>query len=414
MINIHPAYNDAVTIIKPITVSIPTSNPNEDMSVYKGERQPDRHIKWVDPIPLRAKTEKDSSLSRGRQLFMTNCSSCHDVAKELTGPALAFERERRHKKWLYDFTRNNSKYDDLNTLDYYASCLKHKYNNQVMPVYENLTDQDLKDLYSYISEESRHLNPSDYPDFKKTVDSCRAYLEKHKKLSDELESLEYKYSQPDVKIENEQRKGGIIKGSFSGTASMVDEDSNLVKPVQAQSDYYTFDIKAFGWYNIDRCSQAMPGLTPCTLTVKVKGTFSEPMHVFLALPSIHDFAEGGLMKGSDNEYGFYTDDGHINLPLGEKGYVFTLAQGEKRLLWSCQSFQCTSNQTIELSPAEVSKSELYKAWEAFKIDDLDLKVDKVPHADQMARLKARLQEVEKLKPQHCDCNCGAQAPAPAI
>jgi mono/diheme cytochrome c family protein len=405
MIYIHPAYGGDQPLNKPITVSIPVKDYNPEMSIYKGETQSDGSIKWTDPKPLTSKVQKDSSLSRGKQLFMDNCSSCHAVDRTLTGPPLAFIAERRDRKWLYDYTRNYS--EVILKGDPYANCLR-KSGFGLMTTFTDLTDQEMHDLYAYISDESKHLDPANYPDFKKSVDSCRTYTALKAKLSTQLSTLEAKYSQPDLKIE---REVPVINDPLGGdtTIYMLNPD-NLVKPVVAYSDYYTFNIKATGWYNVDICTQDIPGLKPSNLTVKINGSFKEPIHVFIAFPSHKTFTEGGLVKGSSKEYGFYTDDGHINLPIGNQAYVFVLAQGEKRILWASQTFNCATSQTIELNPAEISKEGLYKAFESLNMTDLSLKVKKVPHADEMARVKSKLSDIEKLKPRSCDCNCYADEP----
>ena len=89
------------------------------------------------------------STSKGRTLFMTNCSSCHAINKRLTGPALAGINERvTDKKLLHDWIRNNKKV--LQSGNDYFNTLYKEYGQVSMNVFPNLSDDDIDAILAYI------------------------------------------------------------------------------------------------------------------------------------------------------------------------------------------------------------------------------------------------------------------------
>ena len=85
----------------------------------------------------------------GKTLFQTNCASCHQVHKKLTGPALAGVEERwPNKKNLYAWIRNSAAF--LKTGDVYANNLYNEYNKVAMNQFTALTDKEIDALLGYI------------------------------------------------------------------------------------------------------------------------------------------------------------------------------------------------------------------------------------------------------------------------
>lgn len=85
----------------------------------------------------------------GKVLFQTNCASCHQVHKKLTGPALAGVEERwPNKKNLYAWIRNSAAF--LKTGDAYANNLYNEYNKVAMNQFPGLTDGEIDAILGYI------------------------------------------------------------------------------------------------------------------------------------------------------------------------------------------------------------------------------------------------------------------------
>ncbi|MCX6263626.1 MAG: c-type cytochrome [Bacteroidetes bacterium] len=85
----------------------------------------------------------------GKTLFQTNCASCHQVHKKLTGPALAGVEERwPNKKNLYSWIRNSAAF--LKTGDPYANNLYNEYNKVAMNQFTAFTDKEIDAILGYI------------------------------------------------------------------------------------------------------------------------------------------------------------------------------------------------------------------------------------------------------------------------
>jgi mono/diheme cytochrome c family protein len=101
-------------------------------------------------IPFSSVKAADSA--KGKALFQTNCASCHNVHKKLTGPALAGVEERwSDRKLLHQWIHNSASV--LASGDKYANQLFAEYNKQQMPSFAGLSDADIDDILEYIKVE---------------------------------------------------------------------------------------------------------------------------------------------------------------------------------------------------------------------------------------------------------------------
>ncbi|MVT06932.1 c-type cytochrome [Chitinophaga sp. ysch24] len=94
---------------------------------------------------------KAADPSKGKTLFQQNCASCHNVFKQVTGPALMGVEERwSDKKLLHQWIKNSSSV--VASGDAYATDLFSRFNKQVMPAFPSFSDADVDDILAYISE----------------------------------------------------------------------------------------------------------------------------------------------------------------------------------------------------------------------------------------------------------------------
>jgi mono/diheme cytochrome c family protein len=92
---------------------------------------------------------KAADPAKGKTLFQSNCASCHNVLKKVTGPALMGVEERwSDKKLLHQWIRNSSSV--IASGDPYANNLFKEYNGQVMPAFPSFTDEDVDNILAYI------------------------------------------------------------------------------------------------------------------------------------------------------------------------------------------------------------------------------------------------------------------------
>jgi len=91
-------------------------------------------------------------VANGKSLFEGNCVSCHAIHEKSIGPALKGVTERRQEAWLLKWVRNSTAL--IKSGDPIAVKLFEDNNKVAMNSFENFSDEDIKDILAYITEES--------------------------------------------------------------------------------------------------------------------------------------------------------------------------------------------------------------------------------------------------------------------
>lgn len=89
--------------------------------------------------------------SKGKQLFVKNCASCHHVFREINGPALANFEERgpwKDRKKVYEWINNPASFMQQ---DIYTQSLMRKYK-VLMTAFPSLTGEDIDAIIEYIHQ----------------------------------------------------------------------------------------------------------------------------------------------------------------------------------------------------------------------------------------------------------------------
>lgn len=94
--------------------------------------------------------EKSAQAVEGEKLFKANCTSCHDMERVTTGPALKGVHTRRSEEWLLKWIRNNEKLRASGDKD--ANAIFNEYNKVVMNNFESLSEDQVKTIISYFKE----------------------------------------------------------------------------------------------------------------------------------------------------------------------------------------------------------------------------------------------------------------------
>jgi mono/diheme cytochrome c family protein len=85
----------------------------------------------------------------GKALFQTNCASCHNPIKVVTGPALKGVTERvPDKKLLHDWIHNNVKV--LASGNPYFTSLYNQFNKTAMNTFPGLSDPEIDAILKYV------------------------------------------------------------------------------------------------------------------------------------------------------------------------------------------------------------------------------------------------------------------------
>ena len=90
--------------------------------------------------------------SAGKAVFQQNCVSCHALQIRVLGPALHNVSDRRSEAWIIKFVHSSQTL--IKSGDVAAVNLFTQFNQIIMPDHPNLSDQDIKNIISYIKTES--------------------------------------------------------------------------------------------------------------------------------------------------------------------------------------------------------------------------------------------------------------------
>ena len=425
MIYINPVDENNVRIVKPISVAIPTPTLDQNMELYKGEIKSDGSINWTDPKPL-PENPQMNALATGKRIFMNNCASCHAIDKKVTGPALAHILKRNawmlHQQsfeadtvgqynLLYDYTRDNLRI--LRRGSEYFTCLFNQYNKTPMNTFPNLTDEDLDNLYAYIENESEVRNlPVPDNGIVKCMDSCRIYNETKRNLQEIKSRLEqdssymldltYHFPTPPPPTPDTFPDIDTLP-----TAPMLDK----VQPSENKSLYYQFKIDVFGWYNVDQLL-GKAGMEESKLSVRVSGAEENRFNIFLVIPSIKLFAEGGKLNDADNMYGFFLNNATIPLPQNNAAYILAMGESDGNILFAMQTFQTSTKQQISLELKRVDKDYLNAKIRSLEFTNVGIQANETKTGKELREVIKKLEKAEELKPKNCDCDCFRQS-APA-
>jgi mono/diheme cytochrome c family protein len=87
----------------------------------------------------------------GQTLFQTNCASCHNPIKPMTGPALKGVSETipGGMSWIYDWVHNSSKV--IASGDEYANNLFNEWGKVQMTHFPQLSNEDIDNIFAYVN-----------------------------------------------------------------------------------------------------------------------------------------------------------------------------------------------------------------------------------------------------------------------
>ena len=92
-------------------------------------------------------------VEEGKAIFMSRCAACHNVNKDLTGPALAGVDQRRSIEWIINFVHSSRGVIAKGDKD--AVALFEKFNKVPMPDHPDLTDDNIRQIVEYIKTEAK-------------------------------------------------------------------------------------------------------------------------------------------------------------------------------------------------------------------------------------------------------------------
>ena len=103
----------------------------------------------------------EASIAAGKQLFTTNCKTCHRIDSRLIGPPLAGVYDRAPSiEWIKNFVHNSSAV--IASGDEYAVNLFNEYNKVMMTSFSSFKDEDIMHILGYIKSEAEKA-PAETP-----------------------------------------------------------------------------------------------------------------------------------------------------------------------------------------------------------------------------------------------------------
>lgn len=409
MIYINVAGRGDVKLRKPIKVAIPSKGLQEGMQVFRGQKNDNGEIDWVDPRPL-LKTKVDSDLAIGKTLFMTKCGSCHGVGKAITGPDLAWIAEREQdKKWLHAYIHNN--YGMLEHADRYACYLYNLYNKKPMEIFPALSDGEIDWILNYIGNASQTIDSTTVPNYRRSFDSCMRYTLLRDSLVKKLDAEKIRRSQLTTANGPEVLDKRYVPSNAIPPVPKTLSNTGVVMH-QRTSSYYQFEIDATGWFNIDILFKDLPGVEESELRVQVKGEHVLQANVYLVIPSLKALVPAGTLPGKNDVYGFFTADGKVPLPQGVPAIILCMGEDGGQPFWGKVQWMTSRSQELSVEPTTMSKEEINTAITQLHFEDLSITVKDAKNAGEVRQLDSAtrttdslLRTIAGLKPRFCDCDC---------
>ncbi|MGC4038828.1 MAG: cytochrome c [Chitinophagaceae bacterium] len=442
MIYINAAAGQQVNFKKKIQVAIPTDYLQKGMSLYKGEEKTDGKINWTNPDTL-PENKQITSVDRGKVLFERHCTSCHAIGHDATGPDLAHLRKRfslldegesewdyylhfieyraemnssdsSHKRVSYHEIYDSSP-DTVKKSFYFDKTYAYKCNVRAMfgslgTMFPDLTHENREDIYNYIQNESDRLNLR-YPAhayLKDCIDSCEEYSSKVSQLK-YLKTLSIKKRQ---KLITENGEMTVVKSDSINRTSDTSGFNRKVSAEHFEATYYQFTVDSFGWFNIDTLLDKVDGVAESKLLVRIIGEFRERINIFIIIPSVKVYGEGGRSETDNDKYAFFRPDGTIPLPQNTKAFILAITEQNQKIAFGLKEFTTGLQQEFAVELKESTKEKFEMALKDFDADRLHIKVDKTKNADsiiakdkELKDIDRQIKDAENLKPKGCDCDC---------
>lgn len=103
----------------------------------------------------------DASITTGKTIFTTQCTSCHSINARIVGPALANVDQRHSFNWILNFIHSPKTLIEKN--DTSAVALYNEFDQIIMPDHADLSSDDVKNILAYIKSETQATPATEAP-----------------------------------------------------------------------------------------------------------------------------------------------------------------------------------------------------------------------------------------------------------
>jgi mono/diheme cytochrome c family protein len=396
MFYLNPVGKDAVTIVQPIAMKLPTDKVNNSMQLYTGTEK-DGKLNWEKPIPFKVKSPSNGIDARA--MFINNCASCHAINKDATGPALGNMTKMRTKYYLREYTRN------WESLVASGDCMAIKVAQSrptAMNKFPMLKDDAIDAIFEYLESES--TMPFNADGTKAGMDSCEKYkakLEKLKALTVERRQWVAK-NNPSVVYKEENKpdfKSNNTRAVPDTTPYTTEKIKDYVQPVETTGEYYELDITRFGWANLDD----RPEFETVNLFVSMDKEWEEKVKLFLAIPNLRILQEAG--KATNGLYAFSETNGNTELPIGREVILLAVGERDGKFYSGKTSFIVKDKQTIPIGIKESHISNFNDEMVLLGWNGLNIKATASKNQSQIKYIDTQIEQIKELKPSKYACDC---------
>lgn len=167
-----------------------------------------------------------------------------------------------------------------------------------------------------------------------------------------------------------------MTNTFSGKKEVDNpEDRKVVFTDRPISGMYEFQIKTFGWYNIDAYMDGYNGTSVVKVWAQLQGKFDADINVYLFCP---DKQLLSVSNGNDTK-GYYFDkiNGGVPLFTGDRAILFAFGNKGTQFVYGVSEFFISTEQVIHITIKEAAQQELLEALQNKNINGIDLGVEKM-------------------------------------
>ncbi|HEX2628985.1 MAG TPA: cytochrome c [Chitinophagaceae bacterium] len=354
---------DSIALQKPVAISMPNEYYDEQMEVFKGV-ETDSGMNWVNPEPVDT-TPQSQNWIAGKQIFESNCTSCHKLNMDLTGPPLRGIERRWNNYWyLKQWIRN---WNVAVANGWPVAIRAQNEKPTAMSIFEHLTDQQLDQVIAYITNESLKPGPP--------IDSPCAdtiYLPTPKPQQTFLDTdLPVIIPSTDTSIIEERPDPNPVKRELEDTSSRGDD--KRVQQIYTDGSY-DFEITTNGWYNIDALID-VEGTTNVKLTATIEGNAVDNMTVYLFCPDKKIMINPTDVDGNKYLFNKFGDDG-IPLFLNDRAILIAFGSKGDNMYLGATEFRIKEEETTSIDVEKTTAEKVRDIFREKKIGSIDIGIDK--------------------------------------
>lgn len=368
-------------ILQPINISIPNSNWDSKMQLFKGQEAANGTINWVEPAGLN-ETAQSQQLLFGKTLFESKCKTCHssifndEIAPALMGIDERVPDRKRIHRWVNDNTKVIREGKDLYFLN------RYKYSPTTMDLFPVLESPSIDAIIDYVNNEVK-LNKNNLPvkpdDIVKTKDTANntgvfvAPCSKQDTVIVPLKKNEISFIAT-ATYKAPGRTNVITPAENIGTGVYDTIPENIFQQPAPDTDAYEFDIDSFGWYNIDAFMNEAENMIAVQLTAAIKGYDEKDIKVLFFCPDKK--LQLNFTHTNDNLYQFSKDEGNLKLFKNDRAILFACIKKEDSYYYGISEFRITDKQQITINIQKGNFDAIKAMLTTRKIDGIEIQVEK--------------------------------------